>query len=539
MSLLRAQSRLLPLVIAVGAAAAAAACTGRIGGDDPSGTRRSESPLCSETATPGPAPLRRLTVREFNNTVRDLLGDATEPGATLPADFPPEKASSGFENDVSEQTVTVSHVEELLVVNEGIADRATTDVAALVACDVAASGEDACALGFVESFGARAYRRPLTDEEVADLMSVFAVGREGADFREGIKLVIERALSSPHFLYRVEVEGTDKDGAVLLSSHEVASRLSYFLWESMPDAELFAAAEAGGLETQEEVAAQARRMLADPKGREARWRFYAQWLQLYRLPDVTKSAEDYPTFSPDLLPHFEAEARAFLEDVQKNGTVSDLIGASHTFVSPELASFYGLPAPTSPDGRVELDPARHAGALTQGGLLSVLAKFDTEAVVRRGKFVRFQLLCEQFAPPANAIMDPAIDRTKEPCATCHSRMDPIGESFEHYDGVGLWRDTADGQPIDDSAVLVGTDVDGEYAGVRGLADKLNQSEQFRRCVVTQHFRHASGRREAEEDACSTDTAYLGFEKSGFDLDELIVAITTSDSFRYRPAGEGQ
>jgi hypothetical protein len=279
-------------------------------------------------------------------------------------------------------------------------------------------------------------------------------------------------------------------------------------------------------------------MFADPKAREARWSFYKQWLQLYRLPDVTKSPADYPTWSPDLLPHMEAEARKFIEEVERNGNADDLVSASYTYLSPELAAFYGLAAPASADTKVELDPARNAGILTKSGLLSVLAKFDTEAVVRRGKWARFQLLCEHFDPPANAVMDPAVDRTQAPCNTCHNRLDPVGESFEHYDGVGLWRDTVDGEAIDDTANLVGTDVDGEYAGVRGLADKLVQSEQYKRCVVTQHFRYATGRREVEDDACSTDSAFISFEKAGYDLEELVVALATSDSFRYRPAGEG-
>jgi hypothetical protein len=523
----------LALSVALGTA-----CVGQIGGDggEGSGTRRAESPLCTDVATPGAAPLRRLTVRELNNTLRDLLADHSEPASSLPADFPADKASNGFENDVSEQAVTVAHVDALVAMNEEVALRATQNLPTLVPCDP--SEGDACARKFIESFGRRAYRRPLTVDEVDELAGVFVVGREDGDFRAGITLVIERVLSSPFFLYRVETEGTPSDGAVLLSSHEMASRLSYFLWESMPDDELFAAADAGALVTPEQIEAQARRMLADSKAREARWSFYRQWLQLYRLLDVEKSAEDYPTFSPDLLPHMEAEARAFVEAIDREGSVDDLVSAPFTYLSPELAAFYGMPAPASVEERVDLDPARHAGILTKAGLLSVLAKFDTEAVVRRGKWTRFQLLCEFFEPPANAVMDPAVDRTQAPCNTCHARLDPVGQSFEHYDGVGLWRDTHDGEPIDDSVMLVGTDVDGNYTGVRGLADKLTQSEQYKRCVVTQHFRYASGRREMGDDACSTDTAFLHFKKNGFELEELIVAITTTDSFRFRPAGEG-
>lgn len=515
-------------------------CIGDIGGDDPSksGTRRADSPLCAETATPGPAPLRRLTVGELNNTLRDLLGDDTSPALALPADFPAEKASNGFQNDVTEQTVTIAHIDALLLINEDVAVRATADLGALVPCGAAPSDEPGCAREFITTFGQKAYRRPLTDEEISDLASVFALGRESADFASGIQLVVERVLSSPHFLYRVETEGTDLDGAVLLSSYEMASRLSYFLWESMPDDALFEAADKNALETPDQIEGQVRRMFADPKAREARWSFYKQWLQLYRLPDVTKSPEDYPTWSPDLLPHMEAEARKFIEEVERNGTINDLVAAPYTYLSPELAAFYGLAAPSGADVKVDLDPARHAGILTQSGLLSVLAKFDTEAVVRRGKWARFQLLCEHFEPPANAVMDPAVDRTQAPCNACHALLDPVGESFEHYDGVGLWRDQIEGQTIDDTATLVGTDVDGEYAGVRGLADKLTQSEQYKRCVVTQHFRYATGRREVEDDACSTDTAFLSFEKAGFDLEELVVGIATSDSFRYRPAGEG-
>jgi len=524
--------------------------TGHIG-DSPGKPTESSAPTCVGIV-PGKSPIRRMTRFEYNNTVRDLLGDDTQPAAN----FVPEEEAMGFDNQAAALGVTQILAEQYMVASEKIAAKAVEKLDTLLPCQPAAGEERACASKFIETFGRRAYRRPVEADEVTRLLAVYDWGVSEVGFVRGIELVIQGMLQSPHFLYRVEFGMPDpvQSDVVALSPHEIASRLSYMLWSSMPDEELFAAADAGHLGTAEEIETQARRMLDDPRARQAVANFNAQWLGLSHMESLKKDPVTYPKYDESLRPLWRAETLGFLEDVifDQGGDVGAMFTATHSVMNAQLATFYGIEGGPQTDAfeKVELDPARTAGILTQGSILAVTGKPNQSSPVHRGKFVRERLLCQILPPPPNNVVatPPEVspdattrerysEHSKNPsCSGCHIKMDPIGFGFEHYDGIGLWRDQENGLPIDDTGQLVNTrNIDGPFDGVVDLAKKLAQSEEARQCVATQWFRYGYGRAEGIEDYCAMQQLQLAFAAKDFNIKELLVALTQTDAFRYRRA----
>jgi hypothetical protein len=543
------------LGLLLSAVLSAAACTGTIGeapNDEPKPTTQTDD-ACTGIE-PGDSPIRRMTRTEYDNTVRDLLGDTTEPAR----DFVPEEEALGFNNQASTLGVTQILAEEYMDASEKIAARAVSHLDTLVGCDPKAKGDDVCATAFIASFGKRAFRRPLAPDEITRLQGVFTWGREQSGFATGIRLVIEAMLQSPHFLYRVELGMPEPvaPGVVKLGPWETASRLSYLLWNSMPDDELFAAAEGGRLATPKDIEAQARRMLDDPRARRAVENFHFQWLGLRNIETLNKDPATYPKYDPKLRPLWKDETLAFLDYVvfDGEGDLTTMLTAPYSMMNEELATFYGVSGPKG-EGfeRVSLDPDEHAGFLTQASVLAVNAKPNQSSPVHRGKFVREQLLCQLLPPPPNNIEikapDPALNATtrerfaehsKNPaCAGCHRLMDPVGFGFEHYDGIGLYRDLDEGLPIDASGRINGSeDVDGPFDGPVELAHELARSEQVRSCVTKQWFRFGYGRPEQEADTCSLRKVQDAFRASGYNIKELLVALTQTDAFLYRKATTG-
>jgi hypothetical protein len=534
----------------IGAAAAGlGACTGVLG-DPPIG--QAQAPVCA-LVEPGPSPIRRMTRFEYNNTVRDLLGDPSQPANG----FAIEEEALGFNNQAAALGVTQLLAEQYMEAAEQIAARAALDLEALIpGCDPAVHGPEACADQLIRELGRRAFRRPLTAVEVERLTDLFDWGHDELDFSAGIQLVIQAMLQSPHFLYRVEFGMPDpvEGDVVQLTHHEVASRLSYLLWSSMPDGDLLAAADAGELGTPEQLKAQAERMLEDGRARAAVANFHRQWLELSHIETITKDPATYPAYTPDLRPLWKSETEAFLDYVvfeDPAGDVATLFTAPYSFMSAELAAFYGMEGPAGAAfERVDLDPTQRAGFLTHASVLATLAKPNQSSPVHRGKFVRERLLCEILPPPPNniEIKAPEVEegvstrerfsqhRDDPSCAFCHSLMDPIGFGFEHYDGIGLWRDTDQGVPVDATGEISGSrSANGSFDGAIELAHQLAESEQVRACVVAQWFRFGYGRAEQEEDRCSMDQLQQAFAESGHNIRALLVALTQTDAFRYRRA----
>lgn len=527
---------------ATGAAGTGGATTGTAG---TSGTVVIPGALCT-TSDPSPSPLRRLTRVEYENTVHDLFGL----DLPLASSFPADPVAGGFGNNAAVLTVSSLQAEKYLEAAEVVAATAVKDLSTLVPCEP--SGEETCARQFIERFGRRAYRRPLAPADTDRLLRAFRAGRAEGTFSAGIELVIQTALQSPSFLYRFELGGTTPANAKLvpLTQHEVASRLSYFLWASMPDAALDAAADAGKLGTPDQIAAQARVMLAAPRARAAVGDFYRQWLGLGALDGVAKDPAVYPELTDELRGAMRAETQAFVEHVvwSADHKLGTLLTAPLGFPSTAaLAGIYGVGAAP---GMVALPPAQRAGVLTQASVLAVHALPDQSSPVTRGKFVRQQLLCQTPAqPPPNLnVTPPDVDPTKTTrerfaehtanagCAACHALMDPIGFGLEAYDGIGRFRSMEGGRPVDTSGELTQTkDANGPFVGARALAERLAGSAQVRDCVATQWFRYAMGRFDGAGDTCSLEPLREAFTASGGDLQDLLVAMTRTEAFLTRRA----
>jgi hypothetical protein len=502
---------------------------------------------------PGPSPLRRLTRVEYDNTVRMLLGTSAKLGAEL---FPRDEEQFGFDNSAEGRGLNGALAEGYLRAAERLAREAVTRLPMLLPCDPASKSEAVCLDELLDGFGARAWRRPLEPGEKENLRQVFATGKKNAaagSFADGVDAVIQVMLLSPQFLYRDE-RGVAEPGKsyLRLTSWEIASRLSYLVWGSMPDDELFKAAREGRLSSREQIAVQARRMLGDPRAVDMMTNFYGQWLQLQQLDSLTKDEAAFPKFNETIAGLMRRETESLVQHVvETGGKLDTLFTAPYTFANAQLAGYYGLKGPTGPDfQKVEIDPAQRAGIVTQGGFLSSHATPEPglTALIFRGVFVRASLLCEPLPepPPEAAEMSPPVTPTTTPrswskermeiaaCGTCHSLFDPIGYGFEGFDEIGLPRD----KPADTSGEVRGTDVAGPFNGPVELARKLAGSRQAADCLATQWFRFAHGRMEdTSRDSCSLDGLREAFFKSGGDLKELLVALTQTDAFLLRSKGD--
>ncbi len=522
--------------------------SGGSGGSEP------DIPSCADPEV-GLTDLRRLTASQYNHTVRDLLGFTDD----VAADFSADERIGPFYSNVT-APIGDLQAEQYMDAAEKLALRSIEDLGTLLPCDPTASGEDECAAQFIAEFARKAYRRPVSTDELADLQQVFDSGRAVADFGNGIRLVVQGILQSPYFLYHVETgEGAATDGSMVpLTNHEVAARLSYFLWDTMPDDVLAAAADAGELATADQLTAQVDRMLDDPRAQDGIGSFHLQWLGVDDADDVEKNPAVFPEFSPQLAAAMKAETAQFANYVvlESTGTLTELLTAEFTLTDdPTLLALYGatLPPDHVAGEPVALPAGQRRGLLTQAAVLATHAHPDQTSPVHRGKFVRENLLCHLLPPPPPDVDDnpPAIDpdattrerfdqhRADPACAACHNLMDPIGLTFENYDSTGAWRTMEGTFDVDASGELVGTDVDGPVANAVAMADKLAMSEQVQQCVARQWFRFAFGRAESSEDACTTDGLDRAFADSGQDVRELIKQLAISTTFRNRraaPAG---
>lgn len=518
---------------------------------DPGSTGGVSAFVCEERHADR-TPLRLLSREEYNRTVADLFGDDS-----APLEMDPASADVGYDNDALGLSISPEMLQHYQEVAEQVAQRAVAGgLETLLPCDPAVDGEAECAAQAVRQLGSRVYRRPLEAEQAAALDEVYAMGAAGGGFAAGMQSAIEAMLLSPWFLYHVELgETPDDSGRVPLGDWEVASRLSYFLWNSLPDEELRAAAERGELSTAEQVEAQARRMMDDPRASRGIRHFHRQWLELDELEGATKDPELFPAFDAQLREDLQEETLAFVEEVVRTGgDVMSLFIAPYTMMNARVADFYGVSGPSGEDfERVELGPTR-AGLLTHASLMAANAKSARTSPIHRGLLVRTRFLCQPLPPPPPDIpslpeANPSLNererlaqhREDPSCSGCHQLMDPIGFAFEHYDADGSYREMdVDGSPIDASGeIRASRDADGIVDGAFELSALLADSEGVRECVARQWFRYAMGRNEDERDGCTMGDIMNDFEAGEYRIRELIVAIAKSEAFRFRdPATVG-
>lgn len=493
--------------------------------------------------------LRRMTRTQLDNTLRDLVGV----GGTHASVLAPDEHIGPFQSNAI-APVTELLVEQHQEVAKAVAQEAVGRMDQIFSsCELAADEGTTCATQFVTEFGLRAYRRPLTTDEITPYVALYELGKQGGGAENGFRLVVEAMLQAPSFLYHADAgsSGTPTATPVSLTPYELSSRLAYFLWNSMPDAELFARAGDGTLTSDAVIRAQVERMLSDPKAGETIGLFHTQWLGLEDLAASDKDPEVFPAFSPALLQAMAAETKLFSDHVvrQGDGLLHTLLTSNLAFPQGELFDVYGVeePAGYEPGTPVELDESQRAGILTQAAFLTRKAHRNQSSPVHRGLLVRENVLCQPIdAPPADVNNVPPAptpststrerfaQHSNDPtCSGCHLLMDPIGLGFENFDALGQWR-TVDGLGAVDATgefLEVAPDLAGAFTGPVELANKLANSEEVTNCVSIQWFRFSLGRIEAGNDACSIQAIRDGFQASGGNIKTLLAQIALSDAFR--------
>lgn len=474
--------------------------------------------------------LRRLTHSQYDNTVRDLLSDRTNPSKQ----FPPEDFIDGFKTQIHGQSISP------------ILAEAYSAAAEKIASDW--QGKDP-GPAFVKQFGKRAFRRPLTPEEEKRYVALYAKGKA--------KLVIEAMLQSPSFLFRLESTPVKEH-----QPYAKASRLSYVLWDTMPDDALIAAAEKGELDTPAGFEKHAKRMLDDARARRAVDEFISQWMRFDRVLTMVKERRAYPMFTRELALAMTEETRRLASDlIWNNKNFMDLYTANYAYINADLAQLYGLPAPPEEFAKVTFPAdSERAGVLGQGAFLALTAKPADTSITARGLFVRESFMCQQVPQPppgVNAnLPTPTADRpmtnrerlgvhlVSPTCAACHQLIDPIGFGFEKFDGIGARREKAKVEipsfnrkegsktvelPLDPSGYVTGIK-DSNFASPRELGKVLAANIQCQECVVKQFFRYSMGRHETAADRPVIEKIVNDFRQSNYRFQSMIVSLVKWTQF---------
>jgi hypothetical protein len=499
---------------------------------------------------------RRLSRAEIDATLRDLVGDDTRPADR----FLPEDEYAPFDNDYTKQAASQALIDSVEALATDVAARLAADperLARLLPCAPSGPDDAACLRQFVAAFGRRALRRPLSADEVEAYVALLPFASEAVPGREtgfatAVELVVRAMLQDPEFLYRVEAgTPTARPDVRALTDAEIAARLSYLLWGTMPDEALSADADAGRLRDPTGRRAAAERMLADPRAREQLHRFHALWLGYRTMP--------HP---PELVAALERETGHLIDRVvfDEKRSYLDLFRLRETWVDEGLAAHYGLPAPPAGGGWVPYGDDGRAGILSHGSVLSANAKgFSDSSPTQRGRFVEERLACQPIpSPPPNVRSDQPPDdgearckadryaqHARDPgCAGCHQMMDPIGMGLENYDLAGRLRSHDDGRPecpIEGAGTLPGV---GTFHGPGELSEKLIASGKLDACAVKQWYAFATGRAQPADGAerAEVDALVARFRAGDHALLDLILDFVADDAFALRKApsnpGEG-
>jgi mono/diheme cytochrome c family protein len=410
----------------------------------------------------------------------------------------------------------------------------------------------------VRRFADRAFRRPAKDDEIDRLMQLWAMAdKDGEPFERSIQLALEAVLVSPHFLFRVETDPRpdDPQSKHEINDYELATRLSYFLWSSMPDAELLSLCQKGSLRKDGHLEAQVRRMLKDPKAQALVDNFVGQWLQTRRLPTITPDSSVFSQFDESLREAMQKETELFfLHVMSEDRSVLEFLDADYTWANERLAKLYGISGVSGDEfRRVSLAGTHRGGLLTEASVLLITSNPGRTSPVKRGKWVLETLLG---APPPNPPPNvPALpDDKKAPltgtlrqrmeqhradpiCASCHKTMDPLGFSLENFDAIGRWRTKDGGQPIDASGVLPGGKT---FDGVEGLRQILKaKKDQFVRCLAEKMLTYALGRGLEDFDDAAVDQIAHAAAKNDYRFSAFAIEIARSAPFQMRRGASGK
>ncbi|MCG5053668.1 MAG: DUF1588 domain-containing protein [Myxococcales bacterium] len=492
--------------------------------------------------------LRQLTAQQVENALAVLF-----PKVKAALDLPrPGRGENGFSNDSDRLMLTVSDVQKQVTSMAVVADAAAADPAALAPClkDGLAT---ACVRSFVERFTKLAYRGPVEASEVDDLVAFASAQKTAHGDEKALALLLRRVLLSPRFMFRSEV-GTVKEGVAELDGYEKASVLSFTLTDGPPDAELMEAASSGKLDSAAGMRQQAERLLGGAQNAAGARRLFRELFRTESMGSVVKD-DVFEGWSSQIAADTRTEAEAFIDHVlwQDDGRLDTLLTAPYTMANKRLATFYGLSGANSLGdsfAKIDYGSEPRSGILGKGGWLSLLAHAGQNDLVKRGRFVREMLLCESVPDPPPTIKavppppggdltlrEKLVQHAQDPnCSGCHDQMDKIGFAFERFDGVGKFRETDNGKPIDARGEIVNSEAsNGSFDGAVALAKHLAASPQVHACIVKHGFRFAFGRVEKSIDACQLDKFAKGFADAQGNLRTLLLDLVTSPAFSQRAA----
>ncbi|MGI9467866.1 MAG: DUF1592 domain-containing protein [Rubripirellula sp.] len=511
-----------------------------------------ESFDCSVDKHPGRVTIRRLNKAEYNNTIRDLTGLDLK----LANAFPSDDVGEGFDNigDVLSlpPILLEKYLEAAYTIADGIFDDKQLSKRIFPhepASDNLLAQAQAARLN-IQHFASRAFRRPVTQDEQVRLFTIMrdAWGQD-AESTEIYKTVVVAVLTSPHFLFRIEKDPAqdDEDGIRKLDGFELASRLSYFLWSSMPDQRLLDLAKMGKLTERDVLVTETRRMLLDPKAGAIVENFAGQWLQLRDVTRLEPDPDLFPTFDDGLQQSMRKETELFFQAmITEDRNVLEFLTADFTYVDQRLASHYGM-QPVKDQGfqRVKLLKGRR-GILTHASILMLTSNPTRTSPVKRGKWILDNILAEPPPPPPANVpeLEEGIEtlgslreqmeqhRANESCAVCHRTMDALGFGLENFDAIGAWRDRDGKFEIDASGELPGGI---SFDGADGLMKILteNKAEQFCRCLAQKLLTYGLGRGLTTYDRCVINDAYSRLQANDYRFSELVISIVTSDPFTMR------
>jgi hypothetical protein len=505
---------------------------------------------CAGPKDPGRVTIRRLNRAEYNNTIRDLVGVDFKPAA----DFPSDDVGYGFDNIGDVLSIPPILMEKYIAAAEKIVEEAWKRTELRQRLMPRDRRERGALSQNLREFASRAWRRPVSDEEVRRLFRMVQLAREQGDAPEvGVKLALQAVLVSPHFLFKIEQDPDPKSDG-LINQYELATRLSYFLWSSMPDGELARLAKEGKLRQPDVLEAQVRRMLKDPKSRALADNFASQWLNTRGLAGFSPDPKRFPTYSTRLREAMERETEMFfLHIVREDRSVLEFIDSDYTFVNERLARHYGLKNVTGESFRkVSLAGTPRGGVLTQAAVLAVTSNPTRTSPVKRGKWILENILATPPPPPppdagelkedgelTGSLRQQMEQHRRNPsCATCHQRMDPLGFGFENFDAVGAWRERDGKHAIDASGELPDG---GKFNGPTELRKVLlGKKDQFVRCLVDKLLTYALGRGTERSDRCFIEEITRKTAKDDYRFTRLVIHIITSDPFQKRsPAKKGR
>jgi hypothetical protein len=491
-----------------------------------------------------PGALRKLTVAQYRNSIHDVLG----PEIVVPEDLEADTSVNGYTQIAAAQgSVSATAAEKFENAAYDIAAQAMVEPvrSRLVTCVPAAATDDTCARTALTALSTRAFRRPPTETEVVRFVTLAnAASVALGDFYLGMEFGIAGILQSVPFLYRVEIGEPDpaNANAYRYNASELATRLSFLIWNTTPDSDLLTKVADGTLLNASELTAQAARLLSSPRAKEGVATFHYERFGLSHLSNLSKDPATYPQLTDTLITAMQQEVQEMVADIVANKRdYRELLTGRSTFVNQELGALYGLSATGTTFTKATFpEDSPRSGFLTSAAFLSVHAGNVESSPSKRGKAVREAILCQAVEPPPPGVVTVippqpsktmreklAAHATQPTCAGCHAAIDPIGLAFEHFDAIGAYRETDDGVTLDVTGNLEGT----AFADARGLTELIASMPEAASCTVKSLYRYALGHVERPgEEPVITDLT-TAFTAGGYKFDALVAALAESPAIR--------